>query len=129
MLAAHNIALGHRCPALRPRTHIRRIVSAYDSTPSGSCPNRGRTGREPTTKPGAASGLPCSELGLRPRRLRQLLLALVLPRRRRVLDLGVDLSAEEQEEAAQVHPGEQDDDGADRTVGLVVLAEVIHVET
>src|SRR5437762_8148790 len=44
-----------------------------------------------------------------------------------MLEQRVDLAAEDEDEPADVEPGHQHDDPADRAVGLVVAAEVLRV--
>src|SRR6478609_217369 len=84
--------------------------------------------RAPTGWTGRSARLP--GLGLRARVELDLLLRarhalLELPR---ALDLRVELDAEEQRHVDQPEPDQEDDDAGQRAVGLVVAAEVAHVE-
>jgi hypothetical protein len=45
-----------------------------------------------------------------------------------MFDLGIDLTTDQDEEAGQLHPGEQHDDGTDAAIGRVIQANMIDIE-
>jgi hypothetical protein len=47
---------------------------------------------------------------------------------RRMFDFRIDLAPDQDEEAGDVHPGEQHDHGADAAIGRIIRAEAIDIE-
>jgi hypothetical protein len=59
---------------------------------------------------------------------RQLFFARGLPVLRGMFDFGIELATDQDEEAGQIHPGEQHDHGTDGAIGRVIRANMIDIE-